>query len=96
MSTFGPAFSPKLDGRRIMTQMEAIRDLMSDGFERTLTGIETATGYPQASISAQLRHLRKGRFGGYEVTKRRAGNGLWVYRLLPPKGQISLLSGGKR
>ena len=58
---------------------------MIDGFWRTLREIENHTGDPQSSISAQLRHLRKKRFGGYTVEKRRRGEGakgLWEYKLV--------------
>jgi hypothetical protein len=37
---------------------------------RSLAEIARATRYPEASVSAQLRHLRKSRFGGYRVRKR--------------------------
>ena len=33
----------------------------------TLEELAKLTHYPPASISAQLRHLRKAEFGGYEV-----------------------------
>ena len=42
------------------------------------------TDDPHASISAQLRHLRKEKFGSYNIEKRPRGdrsNGLWEYRL---------------
>lgn len=84
-NTFGPAYNERLDGERVHKQMDVIRDLMIDGKERTLQDIEALTGYPQSSISAQLRHLRKQRFGGYQVFKRRVGEtGLYVYWLLKP------------
>ena len=57
---------------------------MRNGNWYTLEDIETETGDPQASISAQLRHLRKVRFGGHTIEKRRKGSeksGLWEYRL---------------
>ena len=41
-------------------------------------------GDPEASASAQLRHLRKPRFGSHTVEKRNRGArefGLWEYRL---------------
>jgi hypothetical protein len=62
--------------------------LMSDGYWRTLDEIAHATGDPHASISAQLRHLRKPRFGAYVVEKRHRGapaRGLYEYRLLVRK-----------
>lgn len=36
----------------------------------TLDELAKLTQYPQASISAQLRHLRKPEYGGYAVEKR--------------------------
>jgi hypothetical protein len=36
----------------------------------TLDELAKLTHYPPASISAQLRHMRKPRFGSYEVVKR--------------------------
>jgi hypothetical protein len=36
----------------------------------TLEELAKLTQYPPASISAQLRHLRKPEFGGFEVEKR--------------------------
>jgi hypothetical protein len=36
----------------------------------TLDELAKLTHYPQASISAQLRHLRTPEFGGYAVEKR--------------------------
>jgi transcriptional antiterminator len=79
MPTFGPDYDEKIDGLRIKKQMQAIRDFMlNENKYITLQEIETALGYPQASISAQLRHLRKSRFGGYLVEKRRRGTE-WEY-----------------
>jgi len=83
-STFGPAYVEERDGERIRRQHEVIRDLMLDGRWRTLADIATLTGYPESSISAQLRHLRKARFGSHRVGKEHRGGGLYVYRVLPP------------
>src|SRR2546428_10851827 len=57
----------------------------------TLDELSKLTHYPPASISAQLRHLRKPEFGGFALDKRqRAAGGvfgggvfgvLWGYRL---------------
>jgi hypothetical protein len=58
---------------------------MQDGEWRTLSEISQTTGDPQASISAQLRHLRKPRFGSFRVEREYRGNGLYVYRVLPPR-----------
>ena len=85
--TFGPAYKRELDARRIGEQMERILGIMRDGKWRTLVEIELRSGDPPASISAQLRHLRKERFGAYRVEKRRFrdSRGLWEYRVLSPE-----------
>jgi hypothetical protein len=57
------------------TQLAAIRELMQRSFARgiwlTLGEIAEVTEFAEASISAQLRHLRKPRHGGHRVEKRR-------------------------
>jgi len=81
----GSDYVPELDDKRLTGQLLRIFDLMKDGLWRTLSEIESYTGYPQSSISAQLRHLRKERFGGHTVNKRRMGdrtNGLFEYQLI--------------
>jgi len=56
------------------TQLAAIRELMTRARARgiwlTLAEIAEATEFAEASISAQLRHLRKAHHGGYHVEKR--------------------------
>ena len=92
MSTFGPSYDEWVDGARVRRQMEQIRDFMLLGGWCTLAEISQELGAPEASASAQLRHLRKTRFGGYIVKKRRRTSGTWEYRVLPapPPGQIGL------
>jgi len=82
----GPVYNAEHDHARLARQHERVRDLMLDGQWRTLDEIAAATGDPAASISAQLRHLRKPRFGGWRVEKRiRADRerGLYEYHLAP-------------
>jgi hypothetical protein len=56
------------------TQLAAIRELMTRASARgvwlTLGEIAEATEFAEASISAQLRHLRKAQNGGHRVEKR--------------------------
>lgn len=81
----GSTYDAALDGDRLGKQMEAVFKLMADCEWRTLAEIEAATRYPQASISARLRDLRKPRFGGYVVNRRRRGEGkrgLFEYSLV--------------
>ena len=83
----GADYDPRRDERRLRSQNGRIFRCMRDGVFRTLEEIAELTGDPPASISAQLRHLRKKRFGGYKVEKRPRGDrrkGLYEYRLLVP------------
>lgn len=83
----GPDYDPDLDRDRLTTQLDRIRALMLDGGWRTLSEIAQTTGDHEASVSAQLRHLRKQRFGAYRVLKRRRGEkrrGLFEYQVLLP------------
>ena len=89
------------------TQLGAIRDLMLEAAARgawlTLTEIAEPTAFGEASISAQLRHLRKARHGRYRVEKRRRltesesgrATWLWEYQVLPPNQFLSSGEGGQ-
>ena len=86
MNTFGPAYDEHADGARVRRQMDVIRDYMLRAGWRTLTEISRDLGYPESSVSAQLRHLRKKRFGAYRVPKRRRNEGgTWEHRVLAPQ-----------
>lgn len=80
----GPDYQPERDDARLTLQLETIRDLMLDGKWRTLAAIAKECRAPEASVSAQLRHLRKERFGRYIVNKEYLGNGLYHYQLVAP------------
>jgi hypothetical protein len=86
------------DARRLRSQREIIRDVMlsAAGCETWLTlgELRALTRYGEASISAQLRHLRKTENGGYDVIKRHRegvspvrpgtdgrGECVWEYRM---------------
>jgi uncharacterized protein (DUF2132 family) len=77
----GSDYVPSRDDVRLTGQLLRVFDVMRDGVWRTLDQISAATGDPQPSISAQLRHLRKSRFGGHDVEKAYIANGLYRYRL---------------
>ena len=78
----GSDYDSKLDRVRLTGQIERIFDCMADGKFRTLGEIEAITKDGQSSISAQLRNLRKERFGLHTVLKRRRYEaGLFEYKL---------------
>jgi hypothetical protein len=81
----GSDYSPAEDDARLGPQYIEIFFLMSDNKWRTLPEIAKATGYMESSISAQLRHMRKKRFGSHTINKRSRGertHGLWEYQLI--------------
>ena len=84
----GQTYNPVLDKPRLNRQTREVYGLMADGRWRTLAEIERGTGYPQASISARLRDLRKEKFGGFCVERRsrhERERGLFEYRIVLDK-----------
>ena len=86
------------DARRLRSQREIIRDVMISAAEcetwLTLGELRAITRYGEASISAQLRHLRRMENGGYLIEKRHRegavgtragadgrGECVWEYRI---------------
>ena len=71
------------------SQREVLLELLRWAARRdawlTLDEMAGKTKFPQASISAQLRHLRKPQYGGWTIKRRlRKADGLslvWEYRL---------------
>ena len=83
----GDDYDDRRDRSRLVGQIKRVFEYVEDGEWRTVQQIAEATGDPETSVSAQLRNLRKARFGGHNVEKRHAGNGLYFYRLTPTEGQ---------
>jgi len=79
----GSDYVPGRDNDRLDRQIGRIWNLMKDGKRRSLADIAAATQDGTASISAQLRHLRKERFGSHVVEKEYEGDGLYLYRVIP-------------
>ena len=87
----------KADSPQPPTQLEVLRGvlLMAARYDSWMTLGELAkkTTFPEASISAQLRHLRKTEHGGFRVEKRRRGweealrantrEKVWEYQVSP-------------
>ena len=80
----------------VPSQREVLRDVLLSatqcGSWLTLRELSHITQFGEASISAQLRHLRKPMYGNYVVEKRvRRGmvvsdierGAIWEYRLMP-------------
>jgi hypothetical protein len=86
----GAEYNEVRDRERLTTQIERVRELMNDGAWRTVERISSelrraypAARFPEASISAQLRNLRK--IGFTVETRNISENGLlYEYRLVVP------------
>ena len=78
----GATFEEDRDGGRLRAQYNRVFNLMKDGRWRTLSDIEAMTHDPQGSISARLRDMRKPKFGGHVVERKRLLGGLFVYRVV--------------
>ena len=79
----GSDYSPEIDRPRLIGQIQRVYEAMSDGQWRTLREISDKTGDGEASISAQLRNLRKPPHR-LTIDKQRRGDpksGLWEYRI---------------
>lgn len=79
----GATYEAQFDFDRLNRQQRLVYDAMADGHWRTLRRISDLTGCPEASVSARLRDLRKPKFGGFTVERRRHETkaGLYLYRL---------------
>jgi len=77
----GADYNRTRDDARLTGQILRVWECMCDGKWRTLRDIAQETGDPEASVSAQLRHLRKPRFGNYTVEREYVSNGLYKYKL---------------
>lgn len=75
----GQTFEAKLNSPRLTLQLERVREYLLAIFPKwkTLAEISEALAqlynrkFPEASVSARLRDLRKEKFGGYKVEKKR-------------------------
>ena len=78
----GDDYQPPRDTPRLTKQYVRVFEYMKDAQWRTLRDIADTTGDPEASVSAQLRHMRKARFGSHTIEKDYSANGLYYYRLI--------------
>lgn len=78
----GADYVPERDNARLTGQLLRVWNVVSNGGWHTLKEISQKTGDPEASVSAQLRHLRKDRFGGYTVERKHIQMGLYKYRVV--------------
>jgi DNA-binding IclR family transcriptional regulator len=79
----GATYDPALDGARLGAQLQGVLRFVSSSRWYSLRQIADATGYPEASVSARLRDIRR---LGFTVDRKRDGEptlGRWLYRVNP-------------
>ena len=87
----GETFNPVFDHRRLTNQLRRVYDVLSDGRWHTLGELSILANGPEASIGARMRDLRKDKFGGYTVDRKRLSGGLFAYRLeIEPQVEMRL------
>ena len=77
----GSDYVHKRDGIRLTGQLERVFDVMKSGQWISLRELSDRAKCPEASASAQMRNLRKERFGKFKVEKKYTHMGLFLYRL---------------
>lgn len=78
----GVTLDHELDGPRLAGQLARVYELMKLGAWWTIPALTRLVGASQAGVSARIRDLRKPKFGGYTIERRRVDRGLWQYRLV--------------
>ena len=86
----GQTYSHTLDHKRLTGQLKRVYDVMSDGNWHRLPEIAHRAQGSEASCSARIRDLRKEKFGGFEVERRRheTQKGVFLYRLIVGQGDL--------
>jgi IS5 family transposase len=86
----GSDYVPALDDVRLTGQILRVFECMKDGQWRTLSEISLDSAFAsgkrdgEASISAQLRNLKKAKWGAHTIERRARGDrerGLFEYRI---------------
>lgn len=80
----GDTFVPMIDHARLTGLLKRVYDIMSDGNWHRLAELAHRAQGSEASVSARIRDLRKEKFGGFQVDRKRhkTQKGVWLYRLV--------------
>lgn len=77
----GVTYKAVFDHTRLSSQLGRVYGVLRDGQWYTLSELSILANGPEASVGARLRDLRKDKFGGYTVDRKRLSGGLFAYRL---------------
>ena len=71
------------DNARLINQIDKVRMYMENAGYLTVKQIAADLKQPEPSVSAQIRNLRKDRFGARTVNREYRGNGCYAFKLEP-------------
>lgn len=76
--------NPKDEDRafKLTGDLKMIFDIMSDGQAHLVSDIAFDLNLPECSVSAQIRHLRKSKFGGHKIKRISLTKGLSAYQMI--------------
>lgn len=77
----GATYEPEHDQKRLTGQLGRVYAMLQDGQWHTLKYLAYMVDASEAGTSARLRDLRKEKFGGHVIERRRVIGGLYEYRL---------------
>lgn len=83
----GDTYEAQHDCKRLTGQLAKVFAALSDGRWWCLSHLTEIAGGSEAGVSARIRDLRRPEFGSHRIERRRAGGGLFVYRMCDQKLQ---------
>ena len=84
----GDDYDSTRDKERLTKQRDKIRMYMEGRDYLTVQEVAEFFNYPENSVSAQMRNLRKKKFGGRIVDREYFGNGLYKFKLMPEEESV--------
>lgn len=88
----GSTYHPVKDHIRLTGLLHRVFSVMSDGNWHRLSELANKCEGSETSVSARIRDMRKDKFGGFQVDRKRHATqkGLWLYRLvLEPQRELN-------
>lgn len=84
----GATYDPMKDAQRLRDQLGKVRSAMLGAGWCRLKWLSEQTKAPEASVSARIRDLRKPKYGGYTIDRRRVPGreSLYEYRIVQNGG----------
>lgn len=68
--------------QKLTGDLRRVYAIMQDGKTHLVSDIAKILNLPECSVSAQIRHLRKQKYGGYNVVRKSLTKGVSIYQLI--------------